>query len=479
MDKCRNACNQPGVRHKILPTPAVGLLFFIAVLLTRIPVLTRSVLDWDESLYFLMASQWRAGHLPYTVIWDNKPVGIYAIFALFQMVFGQDIFSMRFATVCFIAVLALAVFKITEILTQHRAAAWVAGAALVLCSLSNDGLSANTELFMACFTALAVWLVLASEWGLLAGVLLGCAFMVKYVAMFEAPAVFFLYVWRRRRVSPGALMVLGAALPLGMVILRYALAGKFQLWLDDSVLSNFRRIEAHIGPAALEVALHTQLWRWGTLYAGAAALLLAAAVRRGWREVFLAGWLLGGLVGVEIAKSFYDHYFLQILPVLCVIFGYWFAKLPPRRLLRAGFVLVMLALPALAAKTALRDATGRDVIRQVGLALRAQHPASVYIFDSQPIIYALAGVNPPTRYVLPSELTGVLLPGVAGVNPQAEVARILAGRPAFIVRRNPPPAVLGSYNPAVYALLDATLAAHYGLWRRYPGVWVYRLTAGR
>ncbi len=462
--------------------PLVGLLFFIAVLVTRLGILTRSVLDWDESLYFLMASRWRAGHLPYTVIWDNKPVGIYAIFALFQMVFGQDIFSMRFATVCFIAVLALAVFRITEIITLNRAAAWVAGGALVLCSMSNDGLSANTELFMACFTALAIWLVLLSERGMLAGVLLGCAFMVKYVAMFEAPAVFFLYLWRRRRVWPGVRMVLGAALPLALVVACYALAGRFPVWLDDSVLSNFRRIDAHIGPGALEYALHTQLQRWGTLYAGAAALLLAACIRRGWREIFLAGWLLGGLVGVEIAKSFYDHYFLQILPVLCVILGYWFAKLPRRPLLQAGFVLAMLALPAMAAKTALRDATGRDVTRQVGLELRAQHPASLYIFDSQPIIYALAGVNPPTRYVLPSELTGMSLPAVAGVNPQAEVAGILAARPVFIVRRHPQPRARGSYNPAVYALLNADLAAHYRLWRRYPGVWVYRLkklTSGR
>ena len=81
MDKCRPACNHRGVTKRPLPDAVIALLFFVATLVTRIPVLSRSVLDWDESLYFIMAQQWRLGHLPYTTVWDNKPLGIYAIFA--------------------------------------------------------------------------------------------------------------------------------------------------------------------------------------------------------------------------------------------------------------------------------------------------------------------------------------------------------------------------------------------------------------
>jgi hypothetical protein len=183
--------------------------------------------------------------------------------------------------------------------------------------------------------------------------------------------------------------------------------------------------------------------------------------------VFLACWLLGGLAGVAVSKSFYDHYFLQVLPVLCVSLGVWFARLPGG-VLRAGFVAAALAPPALAAAAALQDATGPDVIRQVGGAL---HPDSLYVFDSQPILYALTGAAPPTRYVLPSELIGLTLPKVAGVDPVAEVARILATRPEFIARRDPAPA---NMDAAVYREVDAALAARYALWRRYPGVLVYK-----
>ena len=455
----------------------VFLVLFAAVLASRIPVLNRSVLDWDESLYFLMAQAWQHGHLPYTVIWDNKPVGIYAIFAVFQMVV-PGVLAMRLATVCFVAVLAFAVFRITEVLAASRGAAWVAAGALVLGSLSNDGLSANTELFMATFTAYAVLAALTTASGLLVGVLLGAAFMVKYVAVFEAPVVFLLLLWRLRDWRAGLFCVLGAGLPLAAVMALYALAGDFALWLDCSVLSNFRRVAAPVTDAALRYALHIELWRWGTLYVGGLGMAGVAVWRRGFPEVFLAAWLLGGLAGVAASKSFYDHYFLQVLPVLCVSLGIWFARLPSGWPVRAGFVVAALALPALAAQTALRDAAGPDVPRLVaadllrgGLRDGGLRGGSLYVFDSQPILYALTGAPPPTRYVLPSELIGWLLPKVAGVDPVAEVARILATRPEFIVRRDPAPAHM---NAAVYAEADAALAAHYALWRKLPGADIYK-----
>jgi 4-amino-4-deoxy-L-arabinose transferase-like glycosyltransferase len=169
MDKTEPGCNHRSVRKRPIPDPVIALLFFTAALLTRLASIPRSVLDWDESLYFLMARQWRLGHLPYTTIWDNKPVGIYGIFAVFQAVFGDRVAAIRIATIVFVGLLAFTVYKITEVITANRHAALLAGGALVLCSLSNDGLSANTELFMASFTALAVLAALTTGWGFVIG----------------------------------------------------------------------------------------------------------------------------------------------------------------------------------------------------------------------------------------------------------------------------------------------------------------------
>ncbi len=443
----------------------VFLILFLACFLTRISALHRSILDWDESLYFLMARAWAHGNLPYSTIWDNKPIGIYAIFAVFQAVF-PGILAIRMATVCFVSALAFAVFRITLKLTQNRAAAWLAAGALILCSLSNDGLSANTELFMASFTAYAVLAALTLESALLVGLLLGCAFMVKYVAVFEAPVVALFLLSRTRRVATLPLTILGAALPLATTVLLYSAAGKFPLWLECSVLSNFRRVSAPLTAAALDYAIHIELLRWGTLYAAGLGMMVLAMARRRKTEIFLSAWLLAGLLGVAASKSFYDHYFLQVLPALCVILGVW---LPRIRTARPAFILAALALPLLAAKTALRDTTGPDVPREIAAALPPH--ASLYVFDSQPIIYALANAAPPTRYVLPTEITGLLLPHVAGVNAAAELARILATHPQFIIRCADVPA---HANPAIYAQMNAAVTRNYAFWKRFPGTVIYK-----
>ena len=455
-----------------LPPPLTALLFFMATLLSRLPTFSQSVLDWDESLYFLMAQQWRHGHLPYTTIWDNKPVGIYVIFAAAQTVFGDRVAAIRLAMVLCVTVLAFAVSRITRVLTGDDSAGLLAGGALILCSLSNDGLASNTELFMACCTALAVWAALTSERAFLVGVLLGAAFMIKYVSVFETPAIFFLVLLRHRRAEIGLRMILGAALPLAFTALLYGAHGQLGLWWATSIASNFRRVDAPFTAQAFTYALHTELLRWGTMYLAGLALLILAAARRRATELFLAAWLLGGAVGVVAAKSFYDHYFLQLLPVLCVSLGVLFAQLR-HTWMRAAFVVAALALPGWAAKTSIGYILAPDVPGEIGAALKAE-PGSLYVFDSQPIIYALAGKTPPTRFVLPSELIGRSLPRVAGSDPVAEVGRILSQAPEFIVRRSAPETNPAIINPAVYAEMNAAIAAHYHLWRRYPGVLVFQ-----
>lgn len=488
--------------------------FLLAAAVTRLPSFARSVLDWDESLYFLIAEQWRAGHLPYTTIWDNKPVGIYVIFALAQTLFGDRVAAIRLAGIAVAALTAFAVYRITRLLTFAsigRRAALLAGIATIIGSLSNDGLAANTEPFMAGCTALAVWAAASTglsraprRQALLTGLLMGAAFMVKYVAVFEAPAVLLLLLlrrndrpWRARAGSAG-LCVAGAALPLLAVVGMYAQAGELPLWWRCSVIANLSRVATTTPPGALHYIFWLELRRWGPLFC--AALLLPGFImwrlRRGWRhvqvvELFLAAWLLGGCLGVAAAKSFYDHYFLQLLPALCVTLGWWASRTRPH-LNRLGFVLcatVILAPPGWAAFTALREAAAPVLTWQRGIptlhpdtptrmaadlytALKAA-PGRIYVFDSQPILYSLTHQLPPTRYVLPSVLTSRLLARVAGVDARAEVTRILAAQPRFIIRSLTPKTDPAIIDPGVYAALNAALAAHYRLWRSYPGAAIY------
>jgi 4-amino-4-deoxy-L-arabinose transferase-like glycosyltransferase len=503
----------------------VALALFLAVLITRLPTFFRSVMDWDESLYFLMAEQWRAGHLPYTAIWDNKPIGIYGVFALFQSWLGDTIISIRIAAVLFISVTAFAIFKIALAIPVQRCrspvpAALFASAAYVICSLTNDGLSANTEIFMACFTVLAVLSALSGR-ALLAGLLIGMAFMTKYVAVFEFPAIAFAVLALRpgltlKSATRRSLALLtGAAMPLALTILLYAGSGHLHAWLEDSILSNFRRIDVPVSMPALGYAIDIELARWSPLFLISLIMLGMAATRlprllihktlsaTARFNLFLALWLAGGCLGVASAKSFFDHYFLQILPVMCVTLAWLPLNLGLTRRLRRFPALLLcaavLALPLVAAAAAVSQAATPILALTNGhFSLRRDTPARIaheiqpllpkpadtafasgqlFVFDYQPIIYSLDRQLPPTKYLFPSVLTKCQLARVAKAPAMHEILRILATNPEFIIRSRYPYQDPTIVNLRVYAAVDRTLAARYQIWRSYDDAVVYRLRA--
>ncbi len=502
----------------------LALALLVIVTLPRLPTLFRSVLDWDESLYVVMAGQWLAGHLPYTVVWDNKPMGIYAIFALFEMLFRDPVLAIRAATIMFVTLTAFALHRLTPLLlpradeASRRRLAGLAAGAYILGSLSNDGLSANTETFMECFSVLAVLCAIRPEFragrrGFCVGLLFGLACMTKYVAVFEAPAIGFALLFYRPAAGWGAAArsVAGAAggalLVPGVTALVYAATGHFGIWWQCSIASNLLRVAATVPAGQLHSVLFIILPRWLPMVAGAACLVAAAPValarvlrtrqfapaQRAHCLLFL--WLAGGAAGLSSAKSFYDHYFLQILPVLCLCLVWALAWLAPRLGAWRGLALfgAVLVIPGWAGFATLAEATQPliaadggftpDVPARVAQDLRAAlgpgktaNPP-LYVFDGQPILYALTGTTPPTRYVLPSVLTGCFLARMAGVDAATEVARILGEDPIFIVSSDVPPTSPKNLDRAVYAELDAALAGRYSLWRHYPDTKIYRLRA--
>nr|WP_295742614.1 hypothetical protein [uncultured Acidocella sp.] len=446
--------------------------FLLLAVLLRLAVLHRSVLDWDESLYVLMARDWLAGHLPYSRIWDNKPPGIYAMFAVFQAII-PGIAAIRIASSLCLGLEGWAVRGIVMALGGRASAGWAAGLLALLAGLSNDGLSANTEPFMACCVALAVLCVLRGGPAWLAGLGLGAGVMVKYVCAPEALLVLAL-LWRLRGTRAALAGLLGAALPPLAAALLYLAAGRFGLLWDDAILANLRRAGVPFSWAQARFAAAQQAGRWGMLYLAALAGLLTA--RGSGPRWFLPLWLLASLLGALSAKSFYDHYFLELLPPLCVAAGLALARLP-WRMARALAALAIAAQLSFAAWQAFAPFTGPDSVRAAARLIRAAAPNSLYVFDSQPILYALTGLTPPTRFVLPSELTGRTLPGVARVNPAQEVARILAQRPQIIATHSWPPDP-ATTDPDVYTELQAALAAHYRLWAHVPGINLFLLRPG-
>ena len=236
---------------------------------------------------------------------------------------------------------------------------------------------------MATFTALAVLTTLTTDLGLLVGLLLGAAFMVKYVAVFERPPCSSYFLLRQRRASAALTPILGAAIPPGATILLYAAAGRFGIWWHDSIASNFRRVDVPFTAAGDELHLPH-----GTLALGADASLrprhfpssafpparnrnlfkrLAAGrrPRRGRRQI-----LLRSLFPANPAGALRDSRPLVLPPA------------PPCPPSRPRCFWRLSACPPGPRKPRLRNTAGPDAPMLAVAALKTQHPTSISVFDT-------------------------------------------------------------------------------------------------
>src|ERR1700737_2859351 len=76
-------------RHNLMAVRLALPLLILAALILRAFSFTSTGLDWDESLYIVIAQRWLQGDLPYVAIWDQHPMGLPALFGLVAYVHGD------------------------------------------------------------------------------------------------------------------------------------------------------------------------------------------------------------------------------------------------------------------------------------------------------------------------------------------------------------------------------------------------------
>jgi 4-amino-4-deoxy-L-arabinose transferase-like glycosyltransferase len=504
-----------------MPWAIPGVLVLLAAL-TRLPAFALSVVDWDESLYFIMAEQWRAGHLPYTTVWDNKPIGIYAVFAVFQTLLGDTPVGMRVAGVLAIAATAVLVYRIARHLLRDlppltaELSGALAGVLFIVTTISADGIASNTEIFMEACTCLGMLWAVAPvgrlRWGraLAIGLSLGAAFMLKYVAVFDMFAVFLAMTALPGRTRPGWVRIwdvvklglvfsLGALAPFVAAVLLYAAHGALGVFLQASLLSNLRRVAIPVSGNSFLSAFGAQALLYPALYAALLWVVARVVTRRGAGRVemlVLLFWAMTASIGVASGGLYFSHYFIQMLPVLCIAVGLTVGQAvagwrPAPRVALLALVAVGLITPVHEAAVdlvrmipvAMRQPVGfgplRDTPAEVARDLKpelAKAPGeTIYVFDGEPVLYSLLHARLPTKYVFPSFLLSRLLSYTVNIDPVAQLDAIMTEKPLFVIRRRFP----GYQSPqtrnvAVYARMEADLAADYSVWRVYDDMIVYR-----
>ena len=504
--------------------PKLFLLLLALTVLMRIDTLALSDVELDESVYFLMAKSMVQGHAPYSAIWDHKPPGIYAIFYGAFMLFGVSTFSMRLVACLAVALSALLSSQIYQRLRPSRAQApegepgsdgWyklLPALLVVVLFRKSGGEGSNTEVFFTPVVALAVLSLLigideASPLGrrrlalLGAGAAAGAAFWIKLNTIVEigfagAAAVLWLAGPMRARIKRIAeetvLTALGFVLFSLLAILPFVLTDHLSLLSTSVIDANIRHAGQRMGAQEtfryVMLIFESSILLWTLGLCGLLLRLRTAFDARVDRAFwFVVVWLSGAFISAMAPGQPYLHYALETVVPLSVLATLCFEELflsylPRSRVLLAAAAFLVLGSagtqPLLVGMNVGRELSDYarhrslhnvDTSRAVGDYIQehaSSSPPTLFVLDGHPIIYHTSGVVPPTKYAFPPFLLDPHFEHVTGIDGKTEIARIVAEKPEFIVRRTDPLPV----SVETLTEVNAGLATRYHLDRQIHNV---------
>lgn len=483
-----------GPRIQLSPrawTLAVFCLAAVAGIWRRAGTFHAASLDFDESVYVVIARRWLEGDLPYAAIYDIHPVGLPALLAAAIWVLDDGLLAARLTAALVVASTCTALFVAGARFTRSRATGAVAALLYGVYMLRAEALVPNTELFNNLLVTLAASLLfgqaemirigcgLRRTHALAAAALLGAGLQVKYVVFPEAAGfcLAFLVYWRRNGAAMPDVLRLATGLvaaglaPTLAVVTYFWFHGALEPFLDANIRANLAYVA--VVPGLDEALYHSMLGFKPFAFLAVGAAALAVALRRHPRLATTdmrnllrccTLWLFLSAVNVVLPLKFFNHYFYALLPPLCLMaaaavvsIGALNPRLGTPAMILATLLLAAPPLRALARELAAApDPLSRAT--ELTTACIREHPSSrpgLYVFNWDPILYETTRTRPPTRYVLPGELSH--FSESAGVDPMAEIARILAGRPGHIVVSRPS---YFAFSPAAAALVERTVAGY-------------------
>jgi 4-amino-4-deoxy-L-arabinose transferase-like glycosyltransferase len=493
------------------------LLLLALTVLIRIDTLALSDVELDESVYFLMAKSMVQGHAPYSAIWDHKPPGIYAIFYSAFTLFGVSTFSMRLVACLAVALSALLTAQIYRRLRPAEGWYKLLPALLVVVLFrKSGGEGSNTEVFFTPVVAAAIlWLLLGIDetaplrtrrLALLgAGAAAGAAFWIKLNTIVEvglagAAAVLWLAGPVRPRLKrigeETALTALGFVLFGLLALLPFWLTDHLTLLKTSVIDANIRHAGQRMGAQEtfryVMLIFESSILLWTLVVCGLVLRLGTAFDQRLDRAFwFVLAWLAGAFISAMAPGQPYLHYALETVVPLSVLATLCFEELfltylPRSRVLIAAAAFLVLGSAGtqplvvglnvgreLSDYVKNRSLHNVDTSRAVGDYIQEQassSPPTLFVLDGHPIIYHTSGVVPPTKYAFPPFLLDPHFEHVTGVDGKTEIARIVADKPEFIVRRTDPLPV----SVETLTQVNAELATRYHIDRQIHNVEILR-----
>ena len=459
--------------HRALPNWAGAILLLALAFGLRLPDFGSPIIHADEQYYLLIGQRMVAGAVPYLDIWDRRPVGLFAIYAGAAALPGDDVWGYQLVAALFAGLTAVVVASGARALGASRAGAFAAGVAYLIWLPLLGGRGGQPAVFANLLLASAARLTLRSPGfaperfgrfilnGAVACLLVGVAIQIATGSVFVAVFVMLAHVWWLRRRNARATKILGAAIllfafviaPTAAVMLGYRALGPaaFDAWWFANVAAP--AVRPAYPPSEIAVRLVG-------IAAQLSPLLLCAAIA--WRrrkarmtqERLLAfGWLVATLVGFVASGIVFEHYALPLVAPLAMLAGIALGRIP--RVL-VGTLMLGLLLMIVERVFIGHDAAG---VRAVSAVVRANSRGTCpYVFSGDSATYVLSRTCVPTSRAFPSFLSDTTEAAATGVDPVAEVTRILAARPPVVVASTQR---IETWNRDTVALVKTRLARDY------------------
>lgn len=384
-----------------LPLGWLTLAFTVLTLVLFAPGVSDVIFNPDEAFVATQARMLEDGGTLYVDVVDRKPPIVPVLYRV-AGAFTDDLRAMR--------VLAVVARVATALLLAWEAnrrwggrCAWWAGLGFLFSAAALpaiDTQAANFEVFMAPTMVAALILGARGRPGG-AGVALALSTLTKQTAAAGLLPLAYL-AWRGRRGRGLGLLVVGFVVPIVVTALVFG-ARDFLFW-------NYFGTGDYLDVSGfVDYAFRRGLAQ--TMHFVAVNLVLLAMAAKAWRtwrrDLDLWLWFVASLAGVAAGLRFFDHYFLQLIPVLCLLAARPFDELSPRRALAGGMIVVVTA--GFSLSEAWGEARSTDERLVAVTEFVREHTApddSILVWGHWAELYYEADRPPASRFLTTGFLTG-------------------------------------------------------------------------
>lgn len=412
------------IRFALVAAIVVGL---------RLPTLDQTVVDWDESVYLVVAQDLVNGGDLYRTVWDHKGPFLYAMLIPPVLIADGQLAPIRwYATLWLVATM----FFLDLIGRRISSPDWSFVGALaygLFFSLPRfGGLAANGELLMMLPATIAIWFGVrwlssdAGRWELAGcGLFAAVAFFTKATALFTLAVIPFLVLVRasqRARPRWSAASADFAALSAPPVLVSTAIlawfwsSGRLQDYLFATLDFNLFYVA---GTPFLESwERFAAFFAWASVGDPVTALALVGLIflafrsppvsQQPWIRNLVLGLGLFSFIGVISARNLFFHYYLQMALPYGVVITLFTASLEIETAKWRRLASIALALGVFSAFSPHRfspDGLTRKSTEDVVLAditayidQNAQVADEIYVLGGEPILYYLSQRRSPSKY---------------------------------------------------------------------------------